>query len=165
MDYISMFDPIPWAAVGRSVLQTLVIFIIVVGGLRAVGRRVLGERSTQDLVILLLISDASNLGLNDTGSGFWGAIASVLTLLFLGVMADRIPILRHMLGESPVLLYKDGRLFKKRLKKYLVDEADLEHTARAYGVASYKQFSEMTLEGDGTISGVLRRERPHHPAK
>ena len=66
--------------------------------------------------------------------------------------------IRRLLEGQPVLLYKDGIVDRKLMKKHMVDESDLEMTAREYGLASYRDFSAMMLEGDGKLSGIIKKD-------
>lgn len=159
MDYTSIFDPIPWDAVGHSILQTIAIYWLLLLGLKLVGRRVFGEMGPQDLIILLLIAEACDLGLSDEKAGFWGTIASVLTILAMGGLIERLTPLRQLLEERSVTLMKNGRLDRIQMRRNMVQEEDLNHTAREYGLASYRDFELMTLESDGKITGIVRPEK------
>lgn len=158
MDYTTIFDPVPWQAIGHTILQTLTLYWLLLLGIKAIGRRIFGEMGPQDLIILLLIAEACDLGLADERAGYWGTIASVLTILATGAMVERVPSLRRALESKAVVLFEDGSLRRGAMKKCLVDEEDLERVAREYGLASYEDFERMMLEGDGGITGVLRSE-------
>lgn len=158
MNSATIFDPIPWQAVGIAVLQTSIIFCVVIIGLKMVGRRVFGELAPQDLVLLLLIAEATNAGLTTQDGGFWSTMASVLTVLFLGALSDRLPPLRRFVEEHTIPLMENGKLIEEALKKNLVEEEDLQSLARKYGFPHYNAFETITLECDGSLSGVLKPE-------
>lgn len=155
-DYASIFDSIPWEAAGRSALQTAVLYVFLLIGLELTGRRVFAEQGPQDLLVLLLVAEACDLGLTDQEAGYWGAIASVLTIFFLGGLTERIPALRRLAGGRPMTLFGEGRIDERALKKGMIDESDLEEVAREYGLRSYREFETMVLEGNGHITGVLK---------
>jgi len=156
MDYVGIFDKPPMEAVLLSILQAALLFTLVLLGLKLVGRRVFGEQSPQDLVILLLIAEASNLGLSDQRAGFWGTVASVLTILLLGWICERYNKLRRALESDPIVLFRDGHLNRKLLQKHMMDASDLEMAAHEYGLSSYREFEKIILEGDGKLTGVLK---------
>ena len=155
MDYVSIFDVPPLKFVFLSMLQTVTLFIVVLLGLKLVGRRVFGEQGPQDLVILILIAEACNSGLNHQQAGYWGSAASVITILFLGWLCERTKFIRQFLEGRPVFIYERGTLNKTLMEKHMVDEGDLELAAREYGLASYHDFSTIVLEGDGAVTGVV----------
>jgi uncharacterized membrane protein YcaP (DUF421 family) len=158
MNYPGIFDPIPWNEVGLSILQTLTIFWLILLGLKLVGRRVFGELGPQDLIVLLLIAEASDLGLTHQDAGYWGALASILTILTTGALIEHLPLLRHFLEEEGIVLLRSGEPDEQTMKKNLVQREDLEKTARQYGFAELEAFDAMVLESDGKITGVLKPE-------
>ena len=159
-DYVSIFDSIPWGAAGRSALQTAVLYVFLLAGLELTGRRVFAEQGPQDLLVLLLVAEACNLGLTDQEAGYWGTVASVLTIFVMGGVTERVPFLRRLVAGRPMTLFEEGRLDERALKKGMIDESDLEEVAREYGLRSYREFETVTLEGNGHITGVLKPAPP-----
>ncbi len=158
MNYISVLNSIPWKEVAISVVQTFLIYWLLIIGLKLAGRRVFGQLGPQDLIILLLISESADLGLTHQQAGFWGAIASVLTVLLTGTIIERIPPLRNLIEDRAAEILKDGKPLEEIIKKNLVQDTDLEKTARQYGYSDISVFQSMVLEGDGSITGVLKPE-------
>lgn len=154
MNYTDIFHFPSWEVLALSIFQTATIFCLILIGLQVVGRRVFAQRGPQDLIIIVLVAEACDLGLTHEDAGYWGTIASVLTLFVLGYMTERIPFLRHILNEKPIMLYEDGKLNRQAMKRHMVDIEDLEEVAREEGYASYKEFDFMMLEGNGQISAV-----------
>lgn len=155
MDYVSMLDVPPLKFVLLSILQTTTLFVLVLLGLKLVGRRVFGEQGPQDLVILILIAEGSSSGLNHQQAGYWGSAASVITILLLGWMCERTKCVRQLLEGRPVYIYEHGVLDRTMMEKHMVDESDLDLAAREYGLPSYHDFSAIVLEGDGAVTGVV----------
>ena len=154
MDYVSVFDVPSLKFVLLSILQTTTLFVLVLLGLKLVGRRVFGEQGPQDLVILILIAEASSSGLNHQQAGYWGSAASAITILLLGLMCERTKFVRQFLEGRPVFIYEHGALDRTLMEKHMVDESDLELAAREYGLASYHDFSAIVLEGSRDLSSV-----------
>ncbi len=159
MDYVSIIELPPLAPVLLSAAQTCMLFFFVLVTIRLIGRRVFGEQNPQDLIMLILLAEACGAGLADTQAGFWGSAASVSTLLLLGWMLDRVPFLRKLIESGPIILYKNGRLYRKQLERSMIDLPELDTVARRYGLASYQEFSQIVLEGDGEITATIRKRR------
>ena len=155
MNYVSIFDKPSLEEVGLSILQTAVIFCFVLIGLKIVGRRVFGEQSPQDLVLLLIAAEACDIGLTTEDAGFWGSMASLSTILFLGWLCDRVGLLRKAIDGKAVIIFSNGRLDRKAMKKLMIDESDLGIAARTYGLEDFKQFHMIFVEGDGKITGTV----------
>jgi uncharacterized membrane protein YcaP (DUF421 family) len=160
MDYISIVDVPPLKFILLSILQTVTLFAGILLGLKLVGRRVFGEKGPQDLVILVLIGEASNLGLSHQEAGYWGSVASVMCILLLGFLCEKVKFVRQFLEGGPIFLYERGTLNRRLMEQHMVDEADLELAAREYGLASYHDFSTMVLEGDGAVTGTVQPRVP-----
>lgn len=160
LEYSSIFDIPPWSAIGLSVLQTLSLYCIILLGLKLAGRRVFAERSPQDLVTIVLVAEACNQGLADQDAGYWGAFASVITIIILGVLTEKVPAIRHILNQSPVVIYDGETLDRRAMKKHSLGEDDLNEAARKQGFDSYRKFARILLEGDGRISGEFRKANP-----
>lgn len=156
MSYTDIFSEIPLTEVGLSILQTITIYWFILLGLKCAGRRLFAEKGPQDLVILLLIAEACDLGLTHEDAGYWGTIASISTIIIMGSLIERIPPLRDFLDDEKILIFKDGHLDRPLLKKYLLEEKDLEEMAREYGVESYDSFDSVYLEGSGDLTGILK---------
>ncbi len=109
MEYISIFDPVPWQEVGHTVLQTLTLYWFLLLGIKLVGRRVFGEMGPQDMIVLLLVAEACDLGLTNERAGYWGTVFSVLTILVTGVIVERIAPLRRALEDSAIVVFENGR--------------------------------------------------------
>lgn len=159
MQYTTIFTFPSWEHIGLAVLQTTTIFCLVLVGLHVVGRRVFAQRGPQDLILIVLVAEACDLGLAPEEAGYWGTVASVLTLFVLGYVTERVPLLRHLLNEKPIPLYSEGKLHYEAMKKHMIDVEDLEEVAREEGSLSYKDFDVMMLEGDGTISAIRSKTK------
>ena len=84
MSQVNIFSLPAWNLQILSVVQTATIYCFILLGLKIVGRRVFAQRGPQDLVIIVLVAEASNLGLTPEEAGYWRSICSVATLLVLG---------------------------------------------------------------------------------
>lgn len=158
MDYISIFDLPPWQELGLTVLQTATLYLLLLAGLKIVGRRVFAEMGPQDMILLLLVAEACDIGLTPEGAGYWGTIASVLTLFVLVGLTERIKPLRQLTENKPVILFHRGQ-HQVNLRKYLLEEAELDAAMRKYGFATYKEAETLILEGAGNITAVLPQIR------
>lgn len=156
MDYLTILEPPNWQAVGVSVLQSVALYLLILLGLKLAGRRMFAEMGAQDLVVLLLVADAANLGLTHNDGGFWSSFFSVIAIIGLGSVIEDIPMLRRLAEGKPVTLYANGTLNMKLMHRHHVEVKDLEETARLYGLADYTQFSRIVMESDGSLTGTVR---------
>lgn len=81
----------------------------------------------------------------------------IVLLATVGIM-ERIPPLRRALENRPIMLMEKGQLLQSVIEKNLVESDDLDKVAHDYGMPDHKAFDAMILEGDGSITGVLKSE-------
>jgi uncharacterized membrane protein YcaP (DUF421 family) len=155
-NYADIFNFPPIESVALSVLQTATLFAFLLVGLKLIGRRVFAERSPQDLIIIVLVAEACDLGLTHEEAGYWGSFFSVITIFFLGYLTERISFLRRFFNPKPIYICRNGIMDEATLKKHMIDNEDLDEAARQHGLPSHKHFIDIVLEGDGRISGIYK---------
>jgi len=154
--YITIFDMPNWHVIGISMIQAVVLYLLVLTGLKLAGRRMFAEMNAQDFVVLLLVSDAANLGLTHNDGGFWSSVFSVIAVIAVGSVLEYVPVLHNLVEGKTVVLCMQGRLDEKKMREYHISVDDLDATARQYGLASHKDFVKVILEADGSLTGVVR---------
>jgi len=164
MDYVTIFDAPNWGAVGISVVQAVVLYLLILIGLKLAGRRMFAELNAQDFVVLLLVADAANLGLTHNDGGFWSSVFAVMAVIGTGCVLEYIPVLQKLVEGKPVTLFKGGRLDHRRMRKFHIAESELDAVARQYGLDSYKRFLTIVLEPDGNLTGVVTAGIPGRKA-
>src|SRR3954470_20494927 len=103
---------VPAVNVAEIILRTLVVYVVVVAGLRLFGKRELGQMTPFDLVLLLTLSNAVQNAMTGPDTSLTGGLVSAMTLLAANRLANmaggRIPLLRSWLVGNPSLLVHDG---------------------------------------------------------
>ncbi len=145
--------------------KTAVIYLFVVAGLRLLGSRELGEMSTYDFVLVVVIANAVQNALVGGDNTLAGGLASALTLLLMNRamtwLLDRIPALRRTVVGEPVVLVTDGHPLWKRMQREGIDREELMAALREHGVADLEDVRLAVLEVDGEVSVVPRQGTVH----
>lgn len=141
----------------RAVLRPLAIYFGVFLLLRLTGKRSLGEITTFDFVLLLIMSEAVSNALLAGDNSITAALIAVATLVFadivLALLARKFKPLERILEDEPVLLLANGKPFPDRLTRQRVTEADiLEAARRTHGLDRLDQVRFAVLERSGKIS-------------
>jgi uncharacterized membrane protein YcaP (DUF421 family) len=149
-----MFAPIePWWS---FVVRTLVVFLALTLGLRAFGRRELGQMAPFDLVVILLIANAlQNAMVGDDvsiGGGLIGAFTLLVANWLLARLRARFGWLQRVFEGEPVLLISGGTVLRRRLRQQNIEIEELEQAAREHGFGDLSRIDTAVLEVDGTIS-------------
>lgn len=146
----------------NAVLRPAVIYFALLLIFRLTGRRSIGDITTFDFLLLLVISEALSSALLAGDHSITAALIACITLVGLDValtLAKRFwPGLDHVLDDEPVVLFLDGKPQEERLRKERVTENDILEAARqAHGIDSLDDVRCAVLERRGRISVMPRR--------
>ena len=151
-----------------SLIRAAVVYLFLLVVFRVAGRRTLGETTTFDFVLLLIISEAVQQALIDDDNSMTNALLVVLTLIALnvamGLAKRRWKAVAHALDGVPVVIVRDGRPIADRMKAERIDEGDVLSAAReGQGLARMDQVAYAVVEESGRVSVVPRdRAAPEH---
>lgn len=141
----------------RGTLMYLGIFVI----LRLFLRRVAGNVTIADLLMMVLISDAAqNAMTSDYRSVTDGAVL-VSTIIFwnfaLDWLAFHFPLVGRFVHPPPLPLVVDGQILWRHLRREFISLEELRSQMREQGVEDFTQIKLAQMEGDGRIS-ILKRQ-------
>ena len=138
------------------VMRTVVVYGVVLLGVRLSGKREVGQMTPFDLTLLLLISNSVQNAMTGPDNSLMGGVAAALTLLVLNyVVADLSGTnrrFRKLIQGQPSLLIHDGQIIAAHMAKEHVSMDELERALREHGINNYKDVALGVLEVDGSIS-------------
>jgi uncharacterized membrane protein YcaP (DUF421 family) len=150
-------------------IRSAVIYAFLVVALRLGGKREVGQLTTPDLVVLLIVSNAVQNAMVGENTTLWGGLVAAATLLGLDkalkALSERSSRAKAVLEGEPRLLVRDGRLLDRAMREETVDLDDLEMAIREHGLAKIEDVGLAVLERDGTISIVPAQADPQHHAR
>lgn len=140
------------------VIRTVVVYMVILVGLRLAGKREIGQMTVFDLVVLLLISNAVQNAMVGPDTSLTGGILAAIVLLGVNILVARLrlrwPRLRHWVEGSPTLLVLRGVPISDHMRREGIDEDTLLAALREHGVADLSGVEMAVLEIDGSISVV-----------
>lgn len=147
----------------NAVLRPALIYIALLAIFRLTGKRSIGEITTFDFLLLLVISEAVSSALLADDHSITAALIAALTLVGLDValsMAKRAaPAIDRFLEDEPVVIYMNGKLQEERMRKERVCVEDILESARQnHGIDSMDQIRVAVLERRGKISIIPLKE-------
>jgi uncharacterized membrane protein YcaP (DUF421 family) len=151
--------------------RTAVIYLVVLGGLRLLGKRETGQMTPLDLVLLLLLANAVQNAMTGPDTSLTGGIVAAATLLTVTVVTKRFGrrrgVVRGWLVGTPRLLIRSGEILRENLDKEGLSVDELHQALREHGVATVREVALAVLELDGSISVLKddelpRSRQPHH---
>jgi uncharacterized membrane protein YcaP (DUF421 family) len=138
------------------VLRTVVIYLVVLVGVRLSGKREVGQMTPFDLVLLLLISNSVQNAMTGPDTSVLGGIAAAVTLLVMNYGVAEVSGInrrfRKVVEGQPSLLVHDGQIIAPHMAKEHVSMDELERALREHGINNYHDVALAVLEVDGSIS-------------
>src|SRR5687768_3893940 len=143
----------------NQVLAALAIYLFLIVVFRISGKRSLKDLTVFDLVLLLVISEATQAALIGEDSSLSAAFTVIGTLIVLemlfATLKHHFKGLDKVLDGVPVVLVEHGKPLRERLDREKVDEGDILEAARSMrGLERMEQIKYAVLERDGSISIV-----------
>ena len=148
-------------ALGTVFVRTVVIYFVVLVGVRLSGKREVGQMTPFDLTLLLLISNSVQNAMTGPDTSLAGGVVAAATLLVMNYLIAELAganrRFRRFVEGQPSLLVHDGRPVLSHMAKEHVSMDQLERAMREHGILSVHDLALAVLEVDGSIS-FLRYE-------
>ena len=129
-------------------------------------RRDTGSLGTADILLLVLIADASQNAMAGEYKTVLDGFILVGTIAGWNYLIDwagfRFPALRRFFELPPVVLVKHGQLQKRNLRRELITVEELMGRLREQGVDKLHDVKFARMESDGDIS-VIHEDRKRGP--
>ena len=153
-----MFDlAMPWWA---FVLRACVVYFVLLVMIRASGKRTMGQFTPFDMLLVVLLGNAVQNALlgQDTSVGGGLLLASTLLVLnwLVGLVSARSARMEALVEGVPVLLARDGKVYKEVLRRELISRADFDKAMRESGIEDLEDIRMAVLETNGHITLVVR---------
>ena len=161
----------PIAVLLNVALRTTIVYLALLLGLRLTGTRQLGQMSTFDLVLLLIIANAVQNAMVGPDTSLAGGLVAAGVLIGWHTVIDRVRrhsrgVAKWLSGEG-IMLINHGMVLEEHARRAGISRDDLLQALREHGVSSVQDVRLAVLEPDGAIS-VIRNDdlvpgmRPHH---
>lgn len=148
-----------------AVLRVVVIYLLIVIGLRILGKREFGQLSPLELVTLLLIPEIVSNAIQGHHFSLTHAAVGVSTLFVLvfltSLLGARSEKFQKLLDGSPRVLVHDGKLIPASLMGERVTPDEVMSEMRKAGFDELEQIRWAILETDGRISIVPKGPAAH----
>ena len=148
-----------------ALLRTVILYFLIMTGLRLMGKRQIGELEPSELVLTMMISDLTTVPMQDFGIPLLAGVIPILTLLSLSMLLSQLSLLslrfRELMCGTPSILIRNGKLQQDAMRKnrYTLDE--LLEQLRGQGYVSVDEVRWAVLENSGQLSILpWARQRP-----
>ncbi|UXY13046.1 DUF421 domain-containing protein [Kosakonia sp. ML.JS2a] len=147
----------------EMVLRALAIYLILLLVFKVAGRRALLQMTSFDLILLLIISEATQQALLGNDFSVTGAMLTIITLvtadILFGLMKKYISGAEEVMDGMPVILVENGIPLTDKLQKVDVSCDDILVAARqSQGITELGKIKYAILERSGHISIIPAEE-------
>lgn len=136
--------------------RTVILYFLIMIGLRLMGKRQIGELEPGELVLTMMISDLATVPMQDFGIPLLAGVIPILTLLALSMLLSQLSLsslrFRRLACGTPSVLIRDGELQQEAMRenRYTLDE--LLEELRGQGATRVEDVKYAVLENSGHLS-------------
>jgi uncharacterized membrane protein YcaP (DUF421 family) len=142
----------------RGTISYLFLFVI----FRFVAHRDMGSMSVSDLLVLVIIADASQNAMSGEYKSLTDGAVIVMTIIGWNMLINYLSFyfvsIRRIVIPRPVLIIKDGMKQQANLQREKITEDELDEMLREHEIESMSEVKRAYLEADGQIT-ILKKKK------
>jgi len=155
---------LPGAPLVETFVRGTVVYLALVVLLRVVLKREAGALSVTDVLVVVLLGDASQNAMASDHKSIAEGMALVCTILFWNYCLDwlgyRFPAFERLLNPPALCLVRGGKILRRNMRREMITEEELMSQVRAQGMERLDQVKDAFMESDGRIT-VIGRSGEH----
>lgn len=137
------------------ILTTTIMYFIVTIAMRLMGKRQVGELSTSEIAVTLLISEVATMPITDNEASVWNGIISIAILVLLEFIISyldlKFSVVTQITQGKPTLIIREGKIIENALKKSRLTLSELNEELRLKNISVSDVFCAI-IETNGQIS-------------
>ncbi len=146
-----------------TIIRSIIIYFFVVLAVRVMGRRQIGELSTHEFVITILISAVATVPLEDNEIPLSNSLLPILILISLEIIQSVLSLkyqkFRGIFEGKPIYIIKDGKLIQSELGRLRLTVDDVVDNLRQQKIFDISQVKNAVVEPNGKISVQKKDDR------
>lgn len=151
------------------IFRTVIIYLTVTLGMRCMGKRQIGEMSTAEISVTLLISEIAATPITELDMPLYHGIAIVAVLVLCEILMSYLDlkfsgVVRFTQG-SPEIIIQNGKIIEKALRKSRVTVAELNEELRIKNmklsdvyIAIIETNGQLSIIPNNYASGITKKD-------
>ena len=139
-----------------TILRTVILYVVLVSGIRLMGKRQIGQLEPSELVVTMLVADLAAGPIQEDGFNVFSAMIAIGTVLLLEILLSTLSLhsifWRKLLCGKPVILIENGKILQKNLHATRVTLDELTGYLRQKDVLDITTVQYAILETGGSLS-------------
>lgn len=144
----------------RATVTFFVLFVLV----RLLGKRELGQMTTFELLVFVMIGDLVQQGVTQDDLSLTGAVTAVGTIAFWALVMSWLSYFsrraERLLEGEPRIIVRDGEVLQANLRRDRLTLAEIESEMRLAGIATLRDVAWGILEPRGKMSFIRKEGAP-----
>ncbi len=155
----------PETPVLALVVRSIIVYGFLMVALRLAGRRELGQMTTFDLVLLLVLANAVQNSISAGDNSLGGGLVCATTLLLVNFAVSEATYrwrwCERLVQGRPLTLVRRGKLVMRSMRRERVTLEELRSALRKQGIDGVTECKQAVLESDGTLTAVRNDVTQH----
>ena len=152
----------------NTFFRALILYIVVVVGMRIMGKRQVGELQPFELVITLMIAEVASVPMQAAGIPLINGLVPAFTLLLAQVLLSYITLksgrARAIICGTPSIVILNGKIVQKELARLRFNVNDLLEQLRTNNIVNVSDVEFAILETNGQLTVIPKsQKRPVTP--
>ena len=139
-----------------SYLRTIILYLVLIAGMRLLGKRQIGQLEPSEFVLAMLIADLASIPMQDGAIPLLSGLVPIVTILSLELTLSGLTMssvkFRRLLCGKPVILVENGRIIQENLRRVRITLDELTAKLRLKDVLDLTTVQYAILETDGSLS-------------
>lgn len=137
-------------------LRTIILYVLIVLGIRLLGKRQVGELEPTELVLALIIADLASVPMQNNGIPLLAGLIPIVVLLCMAMIMSMLMMksirFRTILCGRPSILIERGQLNQRELFRNRLTVDELLEELRGKGFPDLSTVYYAVLETNGQLS-------------
>ena len=139
-----------------GLIRAVVLYIVIIAGVRLMGKRQVGELEPSELVLSLVIADLASVPMQDFRIPLLSGLIPIFTLLALAmafsVLTMKSVRFRTLMCGRPSVIIRDGKLDRGEMVRNRLTVDELLEELRGQGYPDLRKVQFAVLETNGRLS-------------
>ena len=148
-----------YSALITAFFRTVILYLLLIVGLRVTGKRQIGELEPIELVLTMMLSDLASVPMQDFAVPLLYGVIPILTLLSLSTLLSYASLrsvrLRRLMCGEPALIIDNGRVLQTAMRQNRFTLDELLEELRSQSVTDLAAVKYAVLETSGKLSVLL----------
>ncbi len=139
-----------------AVARSVILYLIIIFGIRLLGKHQVSELEPAEFVLALIIADVASVPMQDYGIPLLMGLIPIITLLCLALLLSVLSMkslkLRALLTGVPSVLIRDGKPDQREMRRNRMTLDEILEELRLQGYTDLSSIKYAILETNGQLS-------------